>query len=77
MATEEVLGHSRVELIGGNVILTADERKIVFAHDQMQVSAHAANAAIALIYLEFCWCLDLEFDAATVTTAFVNSHLSF
>ena len=76
-AAEEMLGNSRVELIGGNVILTADEREIIFSYNQMQVSAHTANTAIALIDLENSWCLDFEFDAAAVTAACVNSHLSF
>ena len=77
ISTEKMFGDACVELIGRDFVIAANEREIVFAHNQVYVTAHAADTAIALVDLEICRGVDFKSDAATVATAFVNAHLSF
>src|SRR5262245_8853508 len=48
VAAERVLGHLGVELVGGQIVLAADELEQLPRHDQMQEALLAADRAVAL-----------------------------
>jgi hypothetical protein len=76
VATKKVLCDPATKLIGLQKLLALLQMEISLRHDQVQVTAHAANAAIALLGLDIRRCLDLEPHLAAVTSATQSCHSS-
>jgi len=69
-----MLGNTRVERIGLDILLPTKQSKILSAHDQMQVARHPANAAIAFRRLDISRDINFESNPATVATTFMCRH---
>lgn len=74
MAAEIVLRYSGVEGIGSHVVLATDQTKILLPDDQMQETAHSANAAIAILSFDIRRRIHFKSYFATVAAAFVCRH---
>lgn len=71
-----MLRGARVERVRLYIILATHQVKIVFRDDQVEVSGHPANAAIAMRYFNIRRRSHLETYFATMTTALVNAHVA-
>ena len=76
MAAKIMLSNSRIERIGLNSVLAAEQLKLVVADYHVQESAHVANAAIALRRHDLRRSFKFESNFAAVTTALVYRHRS-
>ena len=74
MAAKIVLRDTRVKRIRLDRILAAQESEIRFRYDQVEIAAHSADTAIALIGLDVRGRLDFKLHAAAMTASFMHGH---
>ncbi len=74
MPAETVLRNAGVECVCLDIVATTHQVKVVFRHDQVEVSRHPANAAVALRYINIRGRSHFETHLATMATALVNGH---
>lgn len=64
-----------IECIRRELVFSANQTKVFFFDDQMQVTRHRAQAAITITQIEFRWRNNFESNPTAMTSAFVNRHL--
>ena len=76
MPAETVLRDVGVECVCLDIVLATYQVKFVFRHDQVEVSRHPANAAVAVRYFNIRGRSHFESHLATMATALVNGHVA-
>jgi len=74
MTTKKVFCHPGIERVRRQRVLPLQETKFILAHEQMQETALAADAAITVRCLDVCRRVHLETHPAAVATASVYRH---
>src|SRR5210317_976972 len=74
MTAKKVLRHAGIKRVRRQRVFSPQETKFIPAHEQMQETAFAAYAAIAIGCLDVRWRVNFETHSAAVATASVCRH---
>lgn len=74
MAAKVVLRDTGIKRIGLNRVVAAQKSEIVFGDEQMQETAHPANAAVTVRRLNVGWCFNFKPHSPAMTAAFMSCH---
>jgi hypothetical protein len=74
LTAKAVLRNPGIERIRSQRFLAREQAKILVSYEQVQVSAHTADTAVAPCGLDILWRIDLELHAATMTATAMSRH---